>query len=525
MRTILGLCGKHAHFLFFIKKGDFVKYTMKGNFFNGQYHQADSGSGKVVSKSSPADLDNHLWDCRVSNEHLNEVLDSAREGFHVWRKLSFEERSAYLKKYQEEVLKRKEQIAEAISLEIGKPYWEGMVEAGAVAGKVDITINESIPRISTKDIEGIMPKTNGRINFKPIGVSLVIGPFNFPCHLANGQMVSTLLSGNSVIFKPSSKACYSAQLLADCFEAAGFPKGVFSMIHSDRHGTMDMVKHPDVKVIFLTGGKEAGLRILENTYKDLTKLISLELGGKNVSIIHKDTNLELALAEVLKGSFLTTGQRCTSTSLVPIHADIADEFINKFKDLASKLVIDHPIEHDSEPFMGPLVDQYAMEEYLRFMDVAKEEGIKEIMPGKKVEGKKKGYYVTPSIHYAEKFDKKSSFLTSEIFGPNVIFVPYKTIEEACEIANGTEYGLAGAVFTKDQAVYEQCARDIDVGIFNWNRSTVGANSKLPFGGVKNSGNYRPAAVTTVDYCVYQSAGLLVKDDEGESLDNIKGLQL
>ncbi|MEC7182139.1 MAG: aldehyde dehydrogenase family protein, partial [Bdellovibrionota bacterium] len=116
-----------------------MKYTMKGNFFNGRYHEADAGSGKVVSKASPADLDNHLWDCRVSNQHLDEVLDSAREGFHTWRKLSFEERSDYLKKYKEEVLKRKDQIAEAISLEIGKPYWEGMVEAGAVAGKVDIT--------------------------------------------------------------------------------------------------------------------------------------------------------------------------------------------------------------------------------------------------------------------------------------------------------------------------------------------------------------------------------------------------
>ena len=498
---------------------------MKGNFFNGKYHEADSNSGKLVTKSSPADLDQKLWECRVSNDHLDDVLEGAKKGFETWRKLSFEERATYLQRYKEEVLKRKEQIAEAISLEIGKPYWEALVEAGAVAGKVDITINESLPRIAQKNIEGIMPKTNARINFKPIGISLVIGPFNFPCHLANGQMVSSLLSGNSVIFKPSSKACYCAQLLADCFEAAGFPEGVISMIHSDRHGTMDMVKHPDVKVIFLTGGKEAGLRILENTYKDLTKLISLELGGKNVSIIHEDTNMELALAEVLKGSFLTTGQRCTSTSLVPIHESIADEFIKRFSELADKLVIDHPIDSEKEPFMGPLVDQYAMEEYLQFMETAKKEGIKEIKPGKKIEGKRKGYYVTPSIHLAEKFDKNSVFLASEIFGPNVTFVPYKTLDEAIEIANSTEYGLAGAVFTKDEAAYEKCALNIDVGILNWNRSTVGANSKLPFGGVKNSGNYRPAAVSTVDFCVYQSAGLLVKDDEGESLDNIKGLQL
>ncbi|MDC0255859.1 aldehyde dehydrogenase family protein, partial [Bacteriovoracales bacterium] len=220
-----------------------------------------------------------------------------------------------------------------------------------------------------------------------------------------------------------------------------------------------------------------------------------------------------------------TGQRCTSTSLVPIHESIADDFIKRFSELADKLVIDHPIDSDKEPFMGPLVDQNAMEEYLQFMETAKKEGIKEIRPGKQIEGKRKGYYVTPSIHLAEKFDKNSVFLASEIFGPNVTFVPYKTLDEAIEIANSTEYGLAGAVFTKDEAAYEKCALNIDVGILNWNRSTVGANSKLPFGGVKNSGNYRPAAVSTVDFCVYQSAGLLVKDDEGESLDNIKGLQL
>ncbi|MCY4523610.1 MAG: aldehyde dehydrogenase family protein, partial [Halobacteriovoraceae bacterium] len=156
--------------------------------------------------------------------------------------------------------------------------------------------------------------------------------------------------------------------------------------------------------------------------------------------------------------------------------------------------------------------------------MAKREGMEEIMRGKHISKKYPGYYVSPSIHYTETFNNKCHFLTNEIFAPNCTFLPYKEIEEAINIANSTEYGLASSIFTKDESLYQKCIEELDTGILNFNRSTVGASAKLPFGGVKNSGNYRPASVTTIDACTYPLASLFLKNENENPLE-IKGLML
>jgi len=511
-----------------IYKG-FMNIQFRGNYYNSAFHlPATSGPlavENIIKRYCPADLNLKLWEAPVDLKDVERVVESAALGFKVWRKTSQEDRNNYLRKYHDEVIKRKDEIAIAISFEMGKPLWEAKTEVASVIAKVAVTIDESLPRIANKKIENILPKTNGHILFKPIGPSLIIGPFNFPCHLANGQILSALVAGNSIIFKPSEKTCYSAQLLIECFHSAGFPEGVINLIQGDGEIARRLLKEKSIKGVFFTGSKEVGKKILEITHKDLSKLVSLELGGKNTSILHKDANLDHALSELLKACFLTSGQRCTSTSIVAIERSIHEQFISRFHDLAKKIIIDHPIEHQREPFMGPLVDQGAVDAYLLFMGMAKREGIEEIMRGKQIDKAKKGHYVSPSIHLTNQWNNDSMFLQSEIFGPNVTFIPYDTIDEAIHIANATEYGLASAVFTKDLGIYKSCLEEIDCGLVNFNRSTVGASAKLPFGGVKNSGNYRPAALTTIDACVYQLASLEVTGDEVESLNSIIGLEL
>lgn len=505
-----------------------MKYQLKGNFFNGAFHQpAVTGPHAVenfIKRTCPSDLSLKLWECPIELRHVDKVVESAVVGHNLWRKTPIEQRIVYLRRYQEEVNKRKEEIALAIAWEMGKPLWEARTEAASVAAKVNVTIDDSLPRIQNKSFTNLMPKTDGHIYYKPIGPCLVIGPFNFPCHLANGQILSALIAGNAVVFKPSEKTCYSGQILAECFEAAGFPPGVFNMIQGDGEIARRLTREKALKGVFFTGSKEVGKKILDVTHSDLSKLVALELGGKNTTILHQDANLDHAYGELLKACFLTAGQRCTSTSIVAIHSSIKDEFIAKFHDLSKKLIIDHAVEYSKEPFMGPLVDQAAVDAYLLFMGMAKREGIDEVMRGKNIEKNKKGHYVTPSIHFAEKWNNDSLFLQSEIFGPNVTFVPYNDIEEAIKIANSTEYGLAAAVFSRDNSIFQKCIDDIDSGLVNFNRSTVGASAKLPFGGVKNSGNYHPAALTTIDACVYQMAALEVKDDEAEDLTIIPGIE-
>jgi succinylglutamic semialdehyde dehydrogenase len=513
----------------FSDKDLIMQMKLKGDYFNGQFSHSNgltdlSGAKEKILKKCPADLSVTLWEAGVFHAHIDEVINSAQKGFESWRKLSFAERITYLKKYQEVVRTRKDEIAMALALEVGKPLWEAKTEAAALDAKVSVTIADSYDRIKQETIKDVMPKIDGHVVYKPLGPSFVIGPFNFPCHLANGQILAALLAGNSVIFKPSEKTIYSAQLMIECFHEAGFPAGVVNFINGTGTTASRITNDNRIKGVFFTGSKGVGLKILENTYKDIGKLVALELGGKNSTILHHDTNISHALPELLRSAFLTTGQRCTSTSMILVHRKIEQQFISEFKAVTERIRVGHPTKSNPEAFMGPLIDEQAEKLYFEFCGYGKLEGAEEIIAPRKLDVGFEGYYVSPSIHYAQKPDLQGKFIQEEIFGPNCFFVPYDDIEEAIHIANSTQYGLAASVFTRNNEIYKLCLRDIDAGLINLNRSTVGATSRLPFGGVKNSGNHHPAAVSMIDHCVSTVASLETLDDDSSKMSDVVGLK-
>ncbi|MCO4755677.1 MAG: aldehyde dehydrogenase family protein, partial [Bacteriovoracaceae bacterium] len=470
-----------------------MEFTLRGDYFNGSFDRPDgiksedvANSSEKITKTSPANTEHTLWDAYINYENTEKVIASAQKGYELWRKKTVEERVELLQAFQKVAASKKEDIARAIALETGKPLWESMTEAGALTAKVNVTITDSLKRVKDETITSVLPNIDGHIIKKPIGACVVVGPFNFPCHLANGQILAALLTGNSVVFKPSEKTMYSAQLLVECFHEAGFPEGVVNLVNGTVRTTQDLIRHPSIKGIFFTGSMAVGKKILEAVGTDLTKMVALELGGKNVTILHKDTDINHALAELLRSCFLSSGQRCTSTSLIAIHKDIEKEFIAKFKEAAERIIIDHPTDFSELPFMGPLIDQGAVDAYEKYLKLAKENGATEILPAKKPETKFEGHYVSPTIHYIDKAEKSNPFTQEEVFGPNCCFVPYEDIEDAIRIANISDYGLAASIFTQDKEIYKLCLRDIESGLINLNRSTVGASSRLPFGGVKNS---------------------------------------
>lgn len=506
-----------------------MQMTLKGDYFNGRFSHPDgikdlSAAQEKILKKCPAELNITLWEAGVFYDHIEAVIQSAQKGFDSWRKLSIDERVGHLKKYQEIVRSRKDEIAMALALEVGKPLWEAKTEAAALDSKVTITITDSLARIRQETIKDVMPKIDGHVVYKPLGPSFVIGPFNFPCHLANGQILSALLAGNSIIFKPSEKTIYSAQLMMECFHQAGFPEGVINFINGTGHTASKITGDKRIRGVFFTGSKGVGLKILENTHKDLGKLVALELGGKNSTIIHHDTNISHALPELLRACFLTSGQRCTSTSMILVHRKIEQEFINQFKAVTERIRVGHPTKTQPDPFMGTLIDEHAEKMYFDFCDFGKQEGAEEIVSPRKLDVGYQGFYVSPSIHYAKKPDLQGKFIQEEIFGPNCFFIPYDDIEEAIHIANCTDYGLAASVFTRDPEIYKLCLRDIDSGLLNLNRSTVGATARLPFGGVKSSGNHHPAAVSMIDHCVSTVASLETLDDNSSKLAEVVGLK-
>lgn len=501
-----------------------MQLVLKGDYFNGQWHAPTGGSDESLTKLSPADLDYKLWDAQIWHKHTDGAVESAEIGFQALKKLSFAERMTLLKKYQTALKTRVDDIATMLAWEVGKPLWEAKTEAQALISKVDVTINDSLDRIKTKTIKEIMPKIDGHTIMKPIGPSLIIGPFNFPCHLANGQILASLMAGNSIIFKPSEKTIASAQMMFEALIEAGFPKGAVNFINGTGVTSGKLTAHPQIKAIFFTGSRHVGKLILKNTHQDLKKMVALELGGKNSTIVHHDANISHALPELLRSCFLTSGQRCTSTSMILVHRKIANQFIDQFKAVTQKIRVDHPVLSAKPAFMGPLIDEMAEKSYLSFCEQGLREGAEEIIAPKKLQLKHKGYYVSPSLHYLEKVDLKGKFVQEEIFGPNACFMPYDDIDEAIKIVNCTEYGLAASIFTRENSLYQKCLTDIEAGLINLNRSTVGASARLPFGGLKDSGNFRPAAVSMIDHCVHTLASLETTDDTSSHLKDVVGLE-
>lgn len=475
-----------------------------GDFIHGQFIAATKPDGQIKD-ISPADLNDHIMTASFSHAHIDKACDAAHKAFLPWARLSIDERKAYLLKLREQFELHKEEMGRTIARDTGKPLWESLQEAGNLANKIDITIQHSIKQIQEDHLPNALPGVEGVVRYKPRGVMAVLGPFNFPAHLPNGHIIPSLLMGNTIVFKPSEQTPKTAELYAQCFQKAGLPAGVFNMVQGDGESGRKLVIHEQVDGILFTGSYEVGLRIKQETLTHYWKILALEMGGKNATIVWDDASMEKAVYETVVGAFMSTGQRCACTSRIFVHEKIADEFTEKFYQAAKKLSIGHWSEN---PFMGPLINESAVEKYLRFQEIAKRENCENQMRGKVLEGMKyKGYYVTPSINLVSKFDANSVYQKSEIFGPNVAVYRVNDFDETLKMVNSSGFGLVAALFTQNKALYEKAILECKVGLLNWNRTTNGASSKLPFGGMGKSGNDRPSGNFAIQYCSVPIASL------------------
>ncbi|HUP58388.1 MAG TPA: aldehyde dehydrogenase family protein [Bdellovibrionota bacterium] len=483
------------------------EFKSKGCFIDGRFQQPQDPNGEWVSRS-PGDLADEIGRFQYSYSAIDQALRSAREAFPGWKRTSIADRAAFLKKYQDALRKREAQLIECIAREVGKPLWESKTEFTAMVNKVDVTIAESMKLVADFEIPKIMENTNGACRYRPLGVMAVIGPFNFPGHLPNGHIVPALMTGNTVVFKPSEKAPMVGQLMAECFHEAGLPSGVFNVLHGEREVGRRLVVHEQVDGVLFTGSYEVGTRIKQDTLQQHWKLLALEMGGKNAAIVCEDADLDFALHETLVGAFITAGQRCSATSRIVVARSRFEEFVERFHERAKAFSIGHPLDN---PFMGPLIDSGSVDRYMKFLGIAVREGFELVMRGKSLELPNKGYYVTPSICAHAEADlaqaRKSVYQQTELFAPNVAIVPASDVEEAIAVANATQYGLVASVFSASRELYEKCLDGLQMGLVNWNKSTVGASSRLPFGGLKKSGNHFPTALSATLYCTTPVASL------------------
>ena len=468
-------------------------------YINGRF---DPLEGSELISTDPARPDHVVWQGTQQPEHLDEAIAAARAALPAWSARPIQERADVLQRWREAVIDNTERLAGVITDEMGKTLAESRMEAKAVADKVTITLDEiSLSRVREYEVP-VSATRAGHCRYKPYGVMAVLGPFNFPAHLPNGHFVPALLLGNTVVFKPSKRTPAVGQVLAEIMHEIGIPPGVFNMVHGARGVAARLVSHDGIDGILFTGSWPVGRNILEANLDRPGRIMALEMGGNNPAVVMDDCNLKQAVVECVRASFATTGQRCTCTRRVIVQRGIADRYIAAFCQVASTLVIG-PGRSEEPVFMGPVVSEDAVNEVLEFQAGLAKAGGRVLIEATAVE--RPGHFVTPGVVEVERFSIDTD---CEVFGPLAQITRVSDLDEAIEQSNASRFGLAASIFTNDDDAYERYFAASNAGCINRNTGTAGASSKLPFGGLGHSGNRRPAAAFSVDYCAYPVANMV-----------------
>jgi aldehyde dehydrogenase (NAD+) len=390
--------------------------------------------------------------------------------------------------------KHKEEIARGMTREMGKilketrgDVQEGIDTAFYVAGEGRRLFGETTP--------AELPNKFAMSVRMPVGVCVLITPWNFPMAIPTWKMFPALLCGNTVILKPAEDTPLTAVRLIEILQEAGIPPGVVNLVHGrgEEVGAA-LVRHPGVQLVSFTGSAAVGREIAASCGHDL-KRVSLELGGKNAQIVLEDADLDLALEGALWGAFGTTGQRCTATSRLIVHRRVVKQLTDRLVARAQQLKIGNGVNGDVD--VGPLINQAARDKVLRYIEIGKHEGARLLTGGSCYDtgACANGYFFEPTIFDRVRPDMRIA--QEEIFGPVLSIIEVSSFEEALQVMNGTAYGLSSSIYTRDVDRAFRAMRDIEAGITYINGPTIGAEVHLPFGGVKDTGNGHREAGTTV----------------------------
>jgi len=448
------------------------------------------GSEFLIS-TSPADPRDEIGRFQQAGpDDVSDAIARARGAFPAWRDLGLPARSAILERYAAAVEPRREELARLIAREVGKALWEARAEAGLVPAKVGLSLGEGLRFTETLDTGA-----GARCTFHPRGVLAVLGPFNFPAHLPNGHIVPALAAGNTVVFKPSDLAPAVGAWLADAWRTAGLPAGVLEVVQGDGTTGGLLAAHPDVDGVLFTGSYAVGRKLREATLDQPGKILALEMGGKNAMIVLADADLDLAAAEAATSICATTGQRCTSLSRIFAETKVLEPFSEKLAHLLENLAIGEPLAEDT--FMGPLVSHEAHRRVEHYRGLASGAGGDWIVARTP---ERPAPYSGPGLARFPTAAQDHAFVREEIFGPLASLHAVANLDEAITAVNDCDFGLAASLMTRDREAYEHAIGRIRTGILNWNRGTVGASGRLPFGGLGRSGNDRPAGILSAVYC-------------------------
>lgn len=441
---------------------------------------------KIIS-INPANKEEIVGRVSKANRELaQQAMDSALAAFESWKKVKPEIRADVLFKAAAIIRRRKHEFSAVLVKEAGKPWNEADADTAEGIDFLEYYGRQMLELKNGKKVES-RPGEFNRYDYIPLGVGVIISPWNFAFAIMAGTTVAAIVSGNTVLLKPASTTPVIAAKFVEVMEEAGLPKGVLNYIPGSGSEVGDfLVDHPKTRFISFTGSREVGTRIYEraaivNEGQIWLKRVIAEMGGKDTIVVDKEADLELAAQSIVRSAFGFSGQKCSACSRAVIVDDVYDEVLNRAVELTKELTVGDPADQNN--FMGPVNDQNAFDKIMKYVEIGKNEG--ELMIGGEGDDSQ-GYFIKPTIFAG--VDPKARIMQEEIFGPVVAFAKARDFKEALEIANNTEYGLTGAVISDNRMHLEQAREDFHVGNLYFNRGCTGAIvGYQPFGGFNMSG--------------------------------------
>jgi acyl-CoA reductase-like NAD-dependent aldehyde dehydrogenase len=453
------------------------------NFIGGKW--VTPLTGRYFQNRNPADVRDVIG--RFPDSGAADVaaaVRSAQAGFETWSRTPAPLRGDILRRVGDLLGARKDEIATAMTREMGKVLDEtrGDVQEGIDTAYYAATEGR---RLFGHTVPSELRQKWAMTVRRPIGVCGLITPFNFPLAIPTWKAFPALLCGNSVILKPSEDVPHTAQQFVEILLEAGLPPNVIQLVHGAEAAGRALVEHPGVPVISFTGSTTTGSAIGEVCGR-MHKRLSLEMGGKNAMIVMDDADLDLALEGVLWGAFGTTGQRCTATSRLIVHRKVHDRFVARLVDAADKLVLGDGRESRTQ--LGPLIHEAAREKVESYLDPAVLQGAEIACGGRRPRGARteNGYFYRPTV--VTNVKAGSRLAKEEIFGPVLSVIRVGSYEQAARVNNEVQYGLSSSIYTSNVNLAFRALEDLQNGITYVNAPTIGAEAHLPFGGVKQTGN-------------------------------------
>jgi aldehyde dehydrogenase (NAD+) len=464
------------------------------NYIGGRW--VDARSGQRFTRENPATGEPTGSYPLSGTEDAQGAVCAALEAQAKWRRTPAPRRGEILFRAAEILVRNKERYARELTEEMGKVLKEAR---GDIQEAIDMTYYMAGEgrRNYGQTTPSELPDKFAMSVRAPVGVVGLITPWNFPMAIPSWKIMPALVTGNTVVFKPSQFSPKSAHNLIAALEEAGIPPGVVNLVHGEGKDVgAAIIDDPNINLISFTGSNAVGKQIAIRC-AELGKPVSLEMGGKNAITILDDADLDLALEGVLWSAFGTTGQRCTAASRVIVHANVYETFASKLVDRTRKLRLGNGLDDSTD--VGPVVNTDQLKKIASYMPVGREDGATLACGGERAQGDglDGGYYFEPTVFLDAKPTMRIS--QEEIFGPVTALIRVESLEEAAEVNNRVPYGLSSSIYTRDVNKAFKAIERLDTGLVYVNAGTIGAEVHLPFGGTRGTGNgHREAGTAALE---------------------------